>query len=280
MAAPSIPNPLPLDPKSFAELTLRHVRFLETYVRIPDIRVRRTMTVGRDPASDIVLTHPFEAEAGDIKHDHAVIEMKPDGTLTLRSAEGAASFVNGRKVLPGQEVTLALDVQISFGIAVARSASRYNPFVFSVMDDAMMALPPPPPDMLKLNEDQRRIMRQSFLCPLCHKTILRPYSVQCGHSMCSECMVAAFRAGNMKCAVCPNVTNIRETKARHDAALHAFVETTLVPYMSDEEREQRRIRDAIWSARGSYVLMQMRRGEKVPGPPTAAVVGHVDAMFM
>ena len=68
-----------------------------------------SVTVGRDPASDVVLPEP------SVSHEHAKIEYR-EGQWWLQSADSAGpTWVNGQPVEPGQRVPVTDGDRLRFG---------------------------------------------------------------------------------------------------------------------------------------------------------------------
>jgi pSer/pThr/pTyr-binding forkhead associated (FHA) protein len=219
------------------------------------------MSCGRHPTNDVVLDTPRIPLLCSRFHSQVLFNRVADGYEVQDQGSKNGTYVNGQLISGTPRCLLANGDVLSFGgpAFVLRAGVRLrNPFCFEfrltepVLETRSGAVtrsvsakrkrtPPDKPPAATVVDAR---CEGDLNCSICLDLLLEPYSLQCKHSFCCDCLMAWFKQAlrsrvHITCPLCRSTKVVASPYNRFDEPIRA-----LSASLSAEERSGRALRSA------------------------------------
>jgi hypothetical protein len=248
-------------------LSLKHIPYTSACDRLNTFRLDdcapRVVTLGRASDNTFVIAMR-DVSQQLLEANHASVERRVGANRRaewwlqdLGSQHG--TYLNGVRLAPRVPVLLSRGDRVSMaGNEYMEHYRTFNPYQFKVVTDDMLVVRVPE-NRMNVTEKQLVELKEKLSCGACNDWLLQPYTMECGHSSCQDCLYKLFCVEKAKrCPRCSERPRSQECSAIPAHALQDVIALMVEPKLSLRQLELRKDRVDICDRRKEYKLRRLR----------------------
>jgi pSer/pThr/pTyr-binding forkhead associated (FHA) protein len=221
------------------------------------------VTVGADEKSGVRIVG-----ATTVAREHASVHVDADDgkafIVDLASAHG--TYVNNVRIAPLTRVKLEPSDYVSLGSPEFLDNRTVTPLLFRVVERATNDPLKPPKTPVEVPDGLAKHICASFQCCICCDLLLNPFSMQCGHTFCGDCLATWYMTTSSGNKTCPQCRTVLDNDTPFPCIqLRDFIDETLAPTLKEDAIKEREWRLQVWHNRRELMNHRATRPKRGGG---------------